>query len=166
MASQDDCSQLHRKMQGLCWQSCEKPHCFTALLAAHPTHPTPKHNEKRTRHPQTRCPFISVIKWYASTGSLSYDFLTGDSSCKEYQYPKLYKLRILSGKCYKTSFFRTAHYLPQVYIPLLVMTFQNVFIPYCLNNIGLLMSLINLNRSPYQRSQPGLCPKAERLQET
>lgn len=114
--------------------------------------------KKRTRH---RCPFISVIKWYASTGSLSYDFLTGDSSCAEYQYPKLYKLRILSGKCYKTSFFRTAHYLPQVYIPLLVMTFQNVFIPYCLNNIGLLMSLINLNRSPYQRSQPGLCPKAE-----
>lgn len=76
------------------------------------------------------------------------------AAAKEYQYPKLYKLRILSGKCYKTSFFRTTHYLPQVYIPLLVTTFQNAFIPYCLNNIGTFDVANKPYRGPYQRSQP------------
>lgn len=80
--------------------------------------------------------FFFINQWYRSTGTLSYDFLTGDISCKKrVSIPQVVQTRDLSGKRYKTcktSSFRTAHYLLQVYIPLLVMIFLSAFIPYCL----------------------------------
>lgn len=54
-----------------------------------------------------------------------------------------------------------------LHIPLLVMTFQGAFIPYYLNNIGLLVLLISLTGTLIkQEDNRESCPKAERRQET
>lgn len=133
---------------------------FTKPRREHLTLPIPSYNESCSRHPQT--PFLLLRRWnrylFPEGTFLTYDLNKSSEMQTCINTSKLYRTRNYAEKHCKTSCFRTAHYFgSSLHIPLLVMTFQKAFIPYCLNNIELLKLFITLTRTPKEwRSHPGV----------
>lgn len=99
--------------------SYEKSYRFTKSYSLHiPLTLHQKYNENCSRQSQTSWPFYFTKKvkcgdtWQAWKFDLGFE---QEIQNEEYKYVKLYRTLDFSEKHYKTSCFRTAHYLVQVF---------------------------------------------------
>lgn len=114
MAGQYDCSQPHWEMQGLCWESNEKS-VFHWLIPSTSHSPYIKTQWRVLQTSSDPPPSYISDKGTCKYRKCELWLLARDTSCEGVSIPQL---RDFAGRCcktYKTSSFRTAHYLLQVY---------------------------------------------------